>query len=65
MRPDLLEIIAAAVCRFDIRIDEKGEMAAAISHDVCAETCGYCRLFAQHISNEIEKGSTYGQKQPS
>lgn len=55
MDKDLREIVAAAVCSFNVEIDKNGEMVEIISSP-CPDICQYCRLFAEHICKRIEEG---------
>ena len=54
MDKDLRDIVAAAICRFNVEIDETNNFAAAISDDRCEQTCDYCRLFAEYICRQID-----------
>ena len=53
MKNELRDIVATAICKFNVEIDENNNFAAAISHDLCSETCDYCRLFSEYICNQI------------
>lgn len=53
MSSDLRDIIATAICRFNVEIDENNIFAGAISDDQCQQTCDYCRLFADYICKQI------------
>lgn len=49
----LRDIVATAICRFNIEIDENNNFAGAISDDQCNQTCDYCRLFAEYICKQM------------
>lgn len=53
MPQDLRDIISAAICKFNIEIDDKNTFAASISPDACPRTCDYCRLFADYIFKKL------------
>lgn len=53
MTADLRDIIAAAICKFNVEIDKDNEFAAAISPDLCDGVCDYCRLFAEYICRQL------------
>jgi len=53
MDNNLRDIISAAICKFNIEIDDKNNFAASISPDACPQTCDYCRLFAEYICRQI------------
>ena len=55
MKRDLVDIVAAAVCGFNVEIDMDNRMNANIS-EPCHEQCEYCRLMAAHICKQIEEG---------
>ncbi len=55
MKKNFRDIVAASVCRFNVEIDEDGELAPSISPDVCEEACGYCRMAAEYICKQIEE----------
>jgi hypothetical protein len=59
----LSDIVAAAVCRFNVEIDDRNQMAASISAKACDATCDYCRLQAEYIAKQI-KESEYVYQQP-
>ncbi len=61
MNDELRDIVAAAVCRFNVEID-RNEMAASISDRKCDATCDYCRLQAEYIVTQIEEQKN-GKKQ--
>lgn len=48
------QIVAASVCKFNVEIDEEGDLAPTISDEVCEEVCDYCRLAAEYICRQIE-----------
>lgn len=48
------QIVAASVCKFNVEIDEEGDLAPTISGEACKEACDYCRLAAEYICNQIE-----------
>jgi len=54
MAADLKDIISAAICKFNIEIDQNNNFAAAISSDLCEGVCDYCRLFAEYICRQID-----------
>lgn len=53
MSQDLRDIVAAAICKFNVEIDGDNNFAAAISPELCSQTCDYCRLFADYICKKI------------
>ena len=55
MKRDLRDIAAAAICKFNVEIDENNNFVAAISPEECLKTCDYCRLFANFLC-EIMNG---------
>lgn len=54
MSLNLIDIVATAICKFNIEIDENNNFAGAISENKCDQTCDYCRLFAEYICNQIK-----------
>ena len=61
MKNKLRDIVATAICKFNIEIDENNNFAGAISDDRCEQTCDYCRLFAEYICNQIS-GDTHDEQ---
>ena len=56
MPRDLEEIVAEAICGFNVEIDINGNMVERIESP-CHDICQYCRLFAAHICKRIEEES--------
>lgn len=62
MKKNLEDIIAASICKFNVRIDIDGTLAPDIAEEICAEPCGYCRLAAKHICQQLEEGLDDGKQ---
>ena len=62
MKSELRDIVATAICKFNIEIDGNNNFAGAISNDRCEQTCDYCRLQAEYIVTQIEERKN-GKKQ--
>lgn len=57
MPRDMRDIVAASICKFNVSIGIDGNLAPEISTEECSEQCGYCRIAAEYICNQIEEGS--------
>lgn len=53
-----VEIVAASICRFNVKMDMDGRLAPEISSEVCEEKCDYCRIAAEYICEQLKEGKT-------
>ena len=54
---DLRDIVAAAICKYNVNVDIEGILQPQISTETCKEPCGYCHMAADYICKQIEEGN--------
>lgn len=54
---DLRDIVAASICKFNVKIDIDGKLEPEVSSETCKQPCGYCQMAAEHICKQIEEGT--------
>ena len=55
MKSDLVDIVTASVCKFNVSIEINGKLVPEVSPEPCETPCDYCRIAAEYICRQIEE----------